>query len=140
MGCLLLFFSTALAWPLSLVIDRFRRLDRPPQPLPGRLARWLAWGYCVLSLYFLIAFMGMMTDPEIVFHVPVALERILIIPVLLAVLAVAVAVLAALAWARRYWGYGSECITLPSPWPHLLLSGGSTIGICCCTRFGLDEY
>lgn len=104
MICLLLFLSAALAWPIGFVVGRLKRgISTKPAFLP-HLCRWFAWSFSVLGLYFILAFLGMMTDPEIVFRVPPALERLLTLPLILAVIAIGLIVSTVLVWARRYWG------------------------------------
>jgi hypothetical protein len=102
MICLLLFLSTALAWPIGFVVGRFKRIASTKPAFLPRLCKWLAWSFSVLSLYFIVAFLGMMTDPEIVFRVPPALERLLSLPLIMVVIAVGLIVCTALVWARRY--------------------------------------
>jgi CubicO group peptidase (beta-lactamase class C family) len=102
MICLLLFLSTALAWPIGFVVGRFKRIASTKPVFLPRLCKWLAWSFSVLSLYFIVAFLGMMTDPEIVFRVPPALERLLSLPLIMVVIAVGLIVCTALVWARRY--------------------------------------
>ena len=44
-----------------------------------------------------------MTDPQIVFRVPPALERLLCLPLIMVVIAVGLIVFTLMVWARRYW-------------------------------------
>jgi hypothetical protein len=55
-------------------------------------------------LYFILAFSGMMTDPEIVFRVPPALERLLSLPLIMIVIAIGLIISTMLVWARRHFG------------------------------------
>jgi hypothetical protein len=102
--CLLVFLSAVLGWPIGFVVGRLKRgISTKPAFLP-HLCRWFAWSFSVLGLYFILAFLGMMTDPEIVFRVPPALERLLTLPLILVVMAIGLIVSMVLVWARRYWG------------------------------------
>jgi len=101
--CLFIFLSTALAWPIGFVVGRLKRVVSTQPAFLTRLCKWLAWGFSVLSLYFILAFFGMMTDPEIVFRVPPALERLLSLPLVLVVMTVCLIGSTVLVWAHRYW-------------------------------------
>jgi CubicO group peptidase (beta-lactamase class C family)/heat shock protein HslJ len=102
--CILTFFSTALVWPIRLLLSRLRGHGQRSNAFHLRLAKWLAWSFSVLSLCFIVAFFGMMTDPEIVFRVPPALERLLLLPWILVAMTIGLIGLTVLVWARRYWG------------------------------------
>lgn len=103
MTCLFIFLSAALAWPIGFVVGRLKRVTLTQPAFLPRLCKWLAWGFSVLSLYFILALLGMMTDPEIVFRVPPALERLLCLPLIMVVIAVGLIVFTLMVWARRYW-------------------------------------
>lgn len=104
MACLLVFLSAALVWPIGFVVGRFKQVSSIRPAFLPRLCKWLAWGFSVLSLYFILAFSGMMTDPEIVFRVPPALERLLSLPLIMIVIAIGLIISTLLVWARRPFG------------------------------------
>jgi hypothetical protein len=99
-----MFLSTALLWPMRLLLSRFRDHGHRTNASHLRLYTPLAWSFSVLSVFFIVAFFGMMTDPEIVFRVPPTLERLLLLPWILVIMAIGLIVLTAMAWVRRYWG------------------------------------
>ena len=103
MICLFIFLSTALGWPTGFVVGRIKRVASPRQSFLPRLGKVLAWCFSVLSLYFILAFFSMMTDPEIVFRVPPALDQLLFLPLLMVLIAVGLIAFTVLVWARRYW-------------------------------------
>jgi len=105
MTCLIIFLSTVLVWPIGFVVSRIKRADSAQSTFLPRLCNWLAWGFSVMSLYFSLAFFGIMTDPEIVFRVPPGLERLLSLPLIMVVIAVGMIVCAALVWMHRYWRF-----------------------------------
>jgi CubicO group peptidase (beta-lactamase class C family) len=104
MTCLLIFLSAALVWPIGFVVGRLKRVVSTQPALLPRLCKWLTWGFSVLSLYFIVAFFGMMTDPEIVFRVPPALERLFSLPLIMAVIAIGLIISTMLVWVRRHFG------------------------------------
>jgi hypothetical protein len=103
-ACLLLFLGTIIAWLISYFSGIRRRFPAQAGDKIPRLALWLAGCFGVLSLFFVIAFLGMMVDPEIIYGAPPALKPLLLIPIALVVLSMCMAIFAVLAWARRYWG------------------------------------
>jgi CubicO group peptidase (beta-lactamase class C family)/heat shock protein HslJ len=102
--CWLVFLSAALGWPIGFVVGHLKRDISTRPAFLSHLCKWLGWSFSVLSLYFIVAFLGMMTDPEIVFRVPPALERLLTLPLILVVIAIGLIVSTVLVWARRHWG------------------------------------
>ncbi|MGE5643196.1 MAG: hypothetical protein ACM3Y8_09305, partial [Byssovorax cruenta] len=97
----LLFLSVSVAVPIGIVIKWIKpeaRLRHPALRSPGQ---WLVWIFSISSLYFLVAFFRMMTDPEIYFRVPVALERLLTLPLLIAVLTIGLIIFTVSSWTRR---------------------------------------
>jgi CubicO group peptidase (beta-lactamase class C family) len=103
MTCLIIFLSAALAWPLGFIVGLLKRVVSTQPAFLTRLCKWLAWGFSVMSMYFILAFFGMMSDPEIVFRVPPALERLLALPLVLVMMTVGLIGFTVLVWARRYW-------------------------------------
>jgi hypothetical protein len=102
--CLFIFLSAALAWPIGFVVGRLKRVTSTQTAFLPRLCKWLAWGFSVLSLCFILAFFGMMTDPEIAFRVPPALEWLLSLPLIMIVIAIGPIISTILVWARRHSG------------------------------------
>jgi hypothetical protein len=101
--CLLLFLSAVLVWPIGFVAGRLKQVASTQQSFLPSLGKWLAWSFSGLSLYFILAFFSMMTDPEIVFRVPTALDRLLFLPPIMIPIAVGLIAFTVLVWTRHYW-------------------------------------
>jgi hypothetical protein len=106
--CLLFFIGTIITWSLKYFSGLHGRAPGYAFPKMPRLARWLAGCFGALSLFFVVAFLGIMTNPEIIYGAPPALKPLLIIPIALVVLSACMAVFTGLAWARHYWGIGGR--------------------------------
>jgi hypothetical protein len=101
--CLLLFLSAVLIWPIGFVVGHLKRVASTQQSFLPSLGKWLAWSFSGLSLYFILAFFNIMTDPEIVFRVPPVLDRLLFLPLIMILLAIGLIAFTVLVWALRYW-------------------------------------
>ena len=100
-ACVILFLSMFVAVPVGLLVARKQGQGR--WPLTSRWASVVVWIYCALTLFFVIAFFMIYSDPNIVFGYPPELTYLLVIPVLTAVLAAGLVVFTILAWKNRYW-------------------------------------
>ena len=112
---LLLFIVSSLAWLIGALR---RRAEKQPRAL--RLARWLAVAFLALLLLFLVGLVSVVGDvdpafgvPRIVFGAPPLADVVLLLPGLMAGLAVAMAVSTVLVWreslrqGRRFAALGS---------------------------------
>jgi CubicO group peptidase (beta-lactamase class C family) len=97
-GCVVLFLSALVCWPIGWLVARRKRA---PQPRLAGLARWLAWGISALYVLFLILFTVSITDLS---QFPTSLTKAALGLALLATgLTVGMVACAGLAWRRRYW-------------------------------------
>jgi hypothetical protein len=97
-GCVVLFLSALVVWPIGWLLAR--RKDAP-RPRTAGMARWLAWGVSALYLLFLILFVISISDLS---QFPTALTKAALGVALVATaLTVGMVACAALAWKRRYW-------------------------------------
>jgi hypothetical protein len=101
---LLLGFLSALAWPVTALVRRLRG-GQTLDPRLARLARWLAIVVGILNLLFVVGFAAVLmqglsgASP----YPPSWFIALLVIPIVTAVLSIALLVLAVLAWKNRYW-------------------------------------
>jgi hypothetical protein len=110
---LVLFLSALIAYPVRGLVRRHYRKAAPqavpPAPVGERLAAWTGWVFALLSLVFWVIFTLVMGDlNNLIFGLPAAVNVLLAIPYLLAVLAAGMLVFAVLAWTRRYWTVGGR--------------------------------
>jgi len=95
-GCVVLFLSTLVVWPIGWLLARRKGTPRPR--LAG-LARWLAWGISALYLLFLVLFVVGISDVSIT---PLE-QAALVIALVATALTVGMVACAGFAWQRRYW-------------------------------------
>jgi CubicO group peptidase (beta-lactamase class C family) len=97
-GCVALFLSTLVVWPVGWLLDRRKAA---PQPRPASLARWLAWAISALNVLFLILFVMSISDLS---QFPTSLTKAALVLALLAAgLTVGAVACTVLAWRQRYW-------------------------------------
>jgi hypothetical protein len=97
-GCVVLFLSALVVWPIGWLVARRKRV---PQPRLAGLARWLAWGISALDVLFLILFAVSITELS---QFPTSLTKVALgLALLVAGLTVGVAACTALVWRRGYW-------------------------------------
>jgi len=99
--CLALFLSAIFVWPVGWFLSR--RRQRPRDPFLARLARLCAWCLGLLNVVFVVAVMRFFDPMGAFFGLSAGLKAALVIPIITTVLAVAVGVLAVVAWARGFW-------------------------------------
>jgi CubicO group peptidase (beta-lactamase class C family) len=112
-GGALLFAGTLISWAIAFIRGLLKREARP---LPARLARLTASLFGLSFLAFLILFGVVFTDmnpaygvPNIFFGVaPGWFGIAMSLPILIALLGLAMLVFAGLAWWRRYWTVGGR--------------------------------
>ena len=97
-GCLAVFLSALVVWPIGWLVTRRTAASRPR--LAG-LARWLAWGVSALYVLFVILFVVSLRDLAVF---PTALTTAALGIALVATgLTVGMVACSVLAWRRRYW-------------------------------------
>jgi CubicO group peptidase (beta-lactamase class C family) len=101
--CLLFCMVSIVTWLIRYIISRRERTSTYKNPWFARLARWLAGCFGLLSLFFVVAFLGMMTDPEIIYGAPPALKLLLACPLVMVILTACMLALTGVAWVRHYW-------------------------------------
>ncbi|RPI48726.1 MAG: hypothetical protein EHM56_13340 [Chloroflexi bacterium] len=107
-GCLLVFLSSLLGWPVASLIRR-RRSQEPT--LPPRGARWVGWAMSATSFGFVLSFVAEVYENDVLLYGLTSLSRvILILPQFEAILAVMALILVCAAWLgwgapgkRPYW-------------------------------------
>ncbi len=101
---LLVSFLSVLAWPVAALIRRLRG-RQTHNPRLARIARWLATVVAILDLVFVVGFAAVLMQglsgggP----YPPSWFVALLVLPLVTAVLSVALLVLALMAWKERYW-------------------------------------
>jgi hypothetical protein len=100
-ACLVLFLSAIFIWPVGWFLGR--RRQRPRDPLLARLARLGAWCLSLLNVVFVVALMRFFDPVGVLFALSAGLKAALVLPIVTTVLAVAVVVLAVVAWVKRFW-------------------------------------
>jgi CubicO group peptidase (beta-lactamase class C family) len=111
-GGALLFLIALIAWVVSFI--KGLRL-RQPRPLPARLARLTGGLFALVFLGFLVVFGALLGTvdpaygvPAVFFGAPPALDVLLQMPLLLAVLGALMLVFAVAAWFKGYWNAGAR--------------------------------
>lgn len=107
--------GTFLGWPITYIVRKIRGEDYW-NPAEANAARFVAYGFAILTLVMIFGFLAIFGNvdpaygvPEIMFgETPQFLEILLYIPLVLAVLAVAMLVFSVLSWWRQYWTVGSS--------------------------------
>lgn len=100
--CMILFLST-LSWPASALS---KLLCRSKKEIPGApwLVRLIAGGMSAGYIVFLIGMLSIVSDPlEFMFGVPSALNILLILPILSALLTIGALFFAYVGWKNKYW-------------------------------------
>jgi CubicO group peptidase (beta-lactamase class C family) len=98
-GCVVLFVSALLAFPIAWLVMRRKGT---PRPRGASLARWLAWSISALYVLFLILFVVSIRDLALF---PTSLTKVALgLALVAAALTVAAVAGTALAWRRHYWG------------------------------------
>jgi CubicO group peptidase (beta-lactamase class C family) len=97
-GCVVLFLTTLVVWPIGWLVARRKTVPRPRLAV---LARSLAWGISALNLLFLILFVVSISDLS---QFPTLLTKgALVLALVAAGLTVGAVACTALVWRRRYW-------------------------------------
>ena len=97
-GCLAVFLSALVVWPIGWFVTRRTAASRPR--LAG-LARWLAWGVSALYVLFVILFVVSLRDLA---QFPTSLTTAALgIALVSTVLTGGMVACTGLAWHRRYW-------------------------------------
>jgi CubicO group peptidase (beta-lactamase class C family) len=99
--CLAFFLSAIFTWPVSWFLGRRRQRTR--DPVLARLARLCAWCLSLLNVVFVVAVMRFFDPVGVLFDLSTGLKAALVIPIITTVLAVAVVVLAVVAWVKGFW-------------------------------------
>ncbi|MEW5901391.1 MAG: serine hydrolase domain-containing protein [Acidobacteriota bacterium] len=100
---ILLFFLSALRWPLGAIFGRLCRRRRDEKPAP-RLARWLAGLMVLLQVVFVAGLAMVLSDfNKLLFGVPPAMKILLGLPVVSILFLIGSFFFVVLAWMRCYW-------------------------------------
>ena len=100
-GCMLIFLTVVVGWPLAAVIRRVG--GRTAQFAPAvRRARWLAFGVSILSPLFLVLVTVLTGVYPLQFGVPWGVKALLIVPLLTTALTAALPILGLRAWAESW--------------------------------------
>ena len=110
-----IFLSACVVWPSGILVGRWRGRETQPQPRLARLARVWAGTTVVVNLVavFLVAVtLSRVTQPSVAVEFQPGLPRMLALTIdvatVFAALALAVPVLAVVAWVRRYWTFAGR--------------------------------
>jgi CubicO group peptidase (beta-lactamase class C family) len=110
-GGLVLFLLTLVGWGVAYFVTRARDREALPSP-PARLARWVAAGFVVLSVVFLVGLFTIMGNvnptygvPDVFFGEAPGLSALTALTVVLVALAAAMVVMTVLAWVRGFWSW-----------------------------------
>jgi hypothetical protein len=97
-GCIVLFLSALVVWPIGWLVARHKAA---PGPRLTSLARWLAWAISALNVLFLILFVVSIRDLS---QFPTPLTKAALgLALLAAGLTVGAVACTTLVWRRRYW-------------------------------------
>ena len=101
LGASVILFLSTLIWGIGRIFNRCPR----KQERSARSARWIAGGASMLNLLFLMGLMiiSSIQPMEIIYSIPSSMTGLFTIPLIAAILALASAVFAALAWKDSYW-------------------------------------
>jgi len=103
--CLLVSMLTVLIWPLKFLLSLRKRkhLAGIAVPLTSRMARWLAWGFSALSIFFFVMLLIGMFSGSLVSGGREAAVGFFLFPPLAVVMTIGMLIFTGLAWRRRYW-------------------------------------
>jgi hypothetical protein len=112
-GCLLVFLSAALSWPVVSLLQR-RGTEKPTRM--AQLARWICWTMSATFLGFVVAFVIETWENDVLLcGLTTGAKAILMLPLIGAALAGVTAILAGAAWkgwntrtGRPYWSLGGR--------------------------------
>ena len=112
-GCLLVFLSAALRWPVVSLLRR-RYSEKPARP--AQLARWAGWAMSVTFLGFVLAFAVESWENDVLLYgLTPGAKAILLVPLLGAALAIVALLMTWAAWrgwnsptGRPYWSLGAR--------------------------------
>jgi len=92
-----------LIWAIGWI---FNRCPRKQERL-ARSARWVAGAASMLNLLFLmgLVIISAVNQMELIYGIPSSLAGLFTIPLIAAILALASALFAALAWKNSYWSF-----------------------------------
>lgn len=100
----LLFFLTALRWPLSAL---FRKLCKKPKDdkTGSKTARWVLGIACLLNIIFVIGLAVTHSGggEQLIYRVPPAFKVLLYLPLIALALLVVSIIYTILAWLKKYW-------------------------------------
>lgn len=97
-GCISLFLSGLVSWPIAWLVARRKG---EPRPRLAVLARWLAWSVSALYVLSIILFVISLRNLAL-FPTPLT-RTALSIALVATILTVGMVACAGLAWQRRYW-------------------------------------
>lgn len=109
LSALVLLLSLFLVWPLAWLIGLLMSRPRAPKPGLAKLATWLMVLLAALALAYVVGLLvavfagGLEGVVNLYVGFPLEARPVLALAPLVALLALAVAALAGLAWARSYW-------------------------------------
>ncbi len=99
-GCIILFASVLLWTPIGFWLQR--RFQEPYADWQ-RPASWSAGLLSALSLFFLVVFIVLFSNPKLAFGLPPWIDYLMLLPWVIAVLALALLFFTLLAWRQRAW-------------------------------------
>lgn len=110
-GGLVLFLLTLVGWGVAYFVTRAHDKEMLPS-LPARLARWVAVGFVIVSVVFLVGLFSIVGDvnpaygvPDVFFGEASGLSVLTNLTYLIAALAAGMVVMAVWAWARVFWSW-----------------------------------
>lgn len=103
-GCVAVLFSALVGWPVAAFITRGCEVPGGPRTAVSALVSWLGWLTAVAATVYLVGFTVVMSDAnQIAFGISPFLERLQIIPLVIAGLTVGVLFGTLVAWRNGYW-------------------------------------
>jgi CubicO group peptidase (beta-lactamase class C family) len=103
-ACGVLLLSALVGWPFAAFLTRGGRCVDTAPTVGSRAASWIGWIACLAIVSWVVGFVIAMIKPdELVYGMPPALEALLRVSPVLAMLAACVLVCALIAWKNQYW-------------------------------------
>lgn len=100
LGCIALFASVLLWGPIGFWLRRrFKQTEAGWQ----RLAAWCAGLLSALSIFFLVAFIALFSNPKLAFGLPPWIDYLMVLPWVIALLTLVLLCFSLVAWRQRAW-------------------------------------
>lgn len=124
-GCVLLFLSAIIGWPLVHLITKGEVIDGEYPTRSSRFASWFGWFAAIGFILYLVAFA--IQAQEIVNGMSPVLDATLGLSPVLAMVAVMLLLFAGLSWRKHFWRFSGRI--------HYLILAIAAVGLVCQLSF-----